>query len=108
MIYIINYFQVDHNGIRTHSSITTAALPPKTNTTEPEEMVRRNELDSITSLSFRFLTHMKNVDPWNDWASVSGNNITVVIFWDTVNMINVILCMMVVITELYPFKPLAS
>ena len=42
--------------------------------------------DSITSLSFRFSTHMKNVDPWNDLASVSGNNITVVIFWDTVNI----------------------
>ena len=51
MIYIINYFQVDHNGIGTHSSITTAALPPKTNTTEPEEMVRRNE-QRLNHLSF--------------------------------------------------------
>ena len=35
--------------------------------------------------------------------SVSGNNFNVLIFSDTTNVINVELCMMVVLIELYPF-----
>ena len=38
---------------------------------------------------------------------VCGKNINVAIFSDTVNMINVKLCMMVVITELQQFIPLS-
>ena len=34
-------------------------------------------------------------------------NFKVAVFSDTIKMINVKLCMMVVLTELYPFKPLS-
>ena len=39
--------------------------------------------------------------------SVSGKNFNIAIFLDTVNMINVKLCMMVVLVELYTFIPLS-
>ena len=39
--------------------------------------------------------------------SVCGKNFNVVIFSDTVNMINVTLCMMEVFLELYLFTPLS-
>ena len=39
--------------------------------------------------------------------SVYGKNFTIVIFSDTINMMNVKLCMMVVLVELYPFIPLS-
>ena len=38
---------------------------------------------------------------------VRGKNFNVGIFLDTINMINVKLCMMVVFIELYPFIPLS-
>ena len=40
--------------------------------------------------------------------STHGKNFNVAIFLDTVNMVNVKLCMMVVLTELYPFMPLCD
>ena len=39
--------------------------------------------------------------------SVCGKNFNIVIISDTMNMINVKLCMMVVLSELYPFIPLS-
>ena len=59
------------------------------------------------------LTHMKNVSLWNDPVrlvgslSVCGKNFNVAIFSVTIHMINVKLCMMVVLMELYPFIPLS-
>ena len=38
-----------------------------------------------------------------DGVSVCGKNFNVAIFSDTINMINVKLCMMVVLIEFYPF-----
>ena len=52
---------------------------------------------------------MKNVSLCNNdqWyasqLSVCGKNFYIAIFLDTINMINVKLCMMVVLIELYPF-----
>ena len=40
-------------------------------------------------------------------VSVCGKNFNVVIFSDTINTINVKLCMMVVLIDLYPFTPLS-
>ena len=37
---------------------------------------------------------------------VCGKNFNVAIFSDTINMINVKICMVVIFIELYPFKPL--
>ena len=63
-----------------------------------------------------FWTLMKNVSLCNDQCkagrpagrmSACGNNFNVAIFSDTINTINVKLCMMVVLTELYPFIPLS-
>ena len=39
--------------------------------------------------------------------SVCGEDFNVAIFLDTMNIINVKYCMMVVLTELYPFIPLS-
>ena len=39
--------------------------------------------------------------------TICGKNFNFVIFSDTINMINVKLCMMVVLIELYPFIPLS-
>ena len=64
-----------------------------------------------------FLTYMKNVIPVMinvgpaDWLasrlSLCNKNFNVAIFWDTINMINVKLCIMVVLIELYLFTPLS-
>ena len=43
----------------------------------------------------------------NDWLSVCGKNFYVVIFSDTINLINVTLCMMAVFIDLCPFIPLS-
>ena len=42
-----------------------------------------------------------------DRVSISGKSFNIAIFLDTVNMINVKLGMVVVLTELYPFIPLS-
>ena len=39
--------------------------------------------------------------------SICGKNLNVEIFLHTINMINVKLCMVVVLTEFYPFIPLS-
>ena len=57
-----------------------------------------------------FLTCMKNVSLCNDqWpagrGSVCAKRFKVAILSDTINMINVKLCMKVVLIELYPFIP---
>ena len=39
--------------------------------------------------------------------AVGGRNFNVAIFLDTINMINVKLCMMVELIQLYPFTPLS-
>ena len=53
---------------------------------------------------------MINVGP-ADWLasrlSLCNKNFNVAIFWDTINMINVKLCTMIVLIELYPFTPLS-
>ena len=40
-------------------------------------------------------------------TSIRGKNLNIVIFLNTINMINVKLCMMIVLIELYPFIPLS-
>ena len=40
-------------------------------------------------------------------TSACGKNVNVAIFSNTINMINVKHCMVVVLTELYPFIPLS-
>ena len=72
--------------------------------------------DLSWSLSEELLlwTHMKNVSLCNDpyyqpagRVSVCGKNFNVEIFSDTMNMINVIFCVMRVLIELYPFIPIS-
>ena len=41
------------------------------------------------------------------WVSICGKNFNVTVFSDTINMINVKLCMMILLIELYPFIPLS-
>ena len=57
------------------------------------------------------LTRLKNLNLYNDsvrpasQVSECSRNFKVTFFLDTMNMINVKLCVMVVFTELYPFIP---
>ena len=44
----------------------------------------------------------------SDQFSVCGKNFNVAIFSDTLNMINVRLCMIIVLIEFYPFIPLSA
>ena len=51
---------------------------------------------------------MKNVSLCNDQCwSVCGKTFKVAVFSDTINMINVKFCMMVLLIELYPFTSLS-
>ena len=63
-----------------------------------------------------FLAHMKNESLCHDQCSsawpagrltVCGKDFYIVIFSDTINMINVKLCVVVVLIELHPFVPLS-
>ena len=54
-----------------------------------------------------FLTHMKNVCNDAGRLSICGKTFNVVLFLDTINMMNVKLCMMLVLIELYPVIPLS-
>ena len=52
---------------------------------------------------------MKNVSQCNygGWAGQHGKNRNVAIFSDNINVINVKLCMILLLIELYPFVPLS-
>ena len=50
---------------------------------------------------------MISVRPVGGRVTVGGKNFNVAIFSNTVNMINVKLCMMVMLIKLYPFIPLS-
>ena len=70
-----------------------------------------------TFLVYLFLTHMKNasLSHNHEWVGQPGEcmawqklyHCEIVIFWDTINVMNVSLCMMALLIELYPFIPLS-
>ena len=75
-----------------------------------EISAKKTKLMTNDTSGIKLLTHMKNVSLGNDQCEASWPSdpmqqklFDVVIFSDTINMINVRLCTMVVLTELYPF-----